>query len=170
MLRFCGFDLELLIDDVISRDEWPALCGAHDEGGANWLIVQVDDDEDHPAWLCAPLSARAIQAVLEGRASPDDVLRHSATGTVELVTVDHGRAVPDRCLLCSEIGARPSSAFRRWAGPQRVGPEGAGPDGARLGEAGADEAGPDGAGPDGVGLDGAGSAATPLASAGVLAA
>jgi hypothetical protein len=157
MLRFCGFDLELLIDDVISRDEWPALCGAHDEGGANWLIVQVDDDEDHPAWLCAPLSARAIQAVLEGRASPDDVLRHSATGTVELVTVDHGRAVPDRCLLCSEIGARPSSAFRRGARPrQPIGPDGAEPGGA--GQAGLDGAEPDGA------------AAAPLAAAGVLAA
>ncbi len=103
MLRFCGFDLELLVDDVISRQEGPVLCEAHDEAGARWLIVQVDDDEDHRAWLCAPVSPRCLRAVLDGQASPRDVLRHSATGTVELVTVDQGRAVPDRCLLGSQV-------------------------------------------------------------------
>jgi hypothetical protein len=112
MLRFCGFDLELLVDDVISREEWPALCEAHDEAGAHWLIVQVDANQDHPAWLCAPVSQRAIRAVLDGLASPQDVLRHSATGTVELVAVEQGRAVPDRCLLCSELAERLTPAER----------------------------------------------------------
>jgi hypothetical protein len=32
-----------------------------------------------------------------------DAVRHSATGTVELVAIHHGRAVPDRCLLCSHV-------------------------------------------------------------------
>jgi hypothetical protein len=126
MLRFCGFELELLVDDVISREQWPALCEAHDEAGAHWLIVQVDEDQDHPAWLCAPVSRQAIRAVLDGRASPDDVLRHSATGTVELVSVDEGRAVPDRCLLCSEVGERLSSRPGHVTGPDPLGPRGNG--------------------------------------------
>jgi hypothetical protein len=86
--------------------------------------VQVDDDQDHPAWLCAPVSRRAIRAVLDGHASPHDVLRHSATGTVELVRVAEGRAVPDRCLLCSEVDERLSSPAERrgGAGPSAAGP------------------------------------------------
>jgi hypothetical protein len=44
------------------------------------------------------------------------VLRHSATGCVELVTVDHGRAVPDRCLLCEHVSEYlPPSIDRRLA-------------------------------------------------------
>lgn len=138
MLRFCGFDLELLVDDVISREDWPALCEAHDEAGAHWLIVQVDGDRDHPAWLCAPVSVRAIRAVLDGQASPYDVLRHSATGTVELVRVAAGRAIPDRCLLCSEVDERLSSPARRpgGAGPGGAGSDGEGPAGAASGGAG----------------------------------
>ena len=135
MLRFCGFDLELLIDDVISREEWPALCEAHDEAGAHWLIVQVDADQDHPAWLCAPVSRRAIRAVLDGRASPRDVLCHSATGTVELVRVSEGRAVPDRCLLCSEVDQRLSSpaGCRGEIAPGEGGSGGSEPSGGELG-------------------------------------
>lgn len=127
MLRFCGFDLELLVDDVISRDQWPALCEAHDRAGTHWLIVQVEKDQDHPAWLCAPVSPRAIRAVMDGQASPDDVLRHSATGTVELVAVDQGRAVPDRCLLCSEVGEQLSSRAGYLTGPDPLGLRGSVP-------------------------------------------
>jgi hypothetical protein len=103
VLRFCGFDLELFVDDVLDRRDGPALCCARDLTGARWLIVQVDDDPDHLSWMCAQASERAVRAVTDGRASPADVLRHSATGTVELVTIDHGRAVPDRCLPCASV-------------------------------------------------------------------
>ena len=100
MLRFCGFDLELFVEDVLNSGDWPTVCCARDLSGNQWLIVQVDDDPAHLAWLCAPVSERAMRAVRDGRCAPTDVLRHSATGTVELVTTEHGRAVPDRCLLC----------------------------------------------------------------------
>jgi hypothetical protein len=30
-----------------------------------------------------------------------DAVRHSATGTVELVAMHNGQPVPDQCLLCS---------------------------------------------------------------------
>jgi hypothetical protein len=103
MLMFCGFDLQLVVEVVVVRGTGPEVCCARDSTNGQWLIVQVDDDPMHLAWLCAPVSERAKQAVISGRAVPMDAVRHSQTGTVELVTVDHGRAVPERCLLCSCI-------------------------------------------------------------------
>jgi hypothetical protein len=61
MLTFCGFDLELFVDEVLNRRDWPTVCCDHDFTGNQWLIVQVDDDPAHLAWLCAPASERAIQ-------------------------------------------------------------------------------------------------------------
>jgi hypothetical protein len=106
MLTFCGFDIELHVDAVLARRSGPSLCCASDSTGARWLIVKVDDDPFHLAWLCVPVSERAMQAVATGRAAARDAIQHSFTGTVELVAVDHGRAVPDRCLLCSDIPER----------------------------------------------------------------
>jgi hypothetical protein len=103
MLRFCGFDLELFVDMVVSRREWPTLCSARDAAGGHWLIVQVDADPAHLVWLCAPISERGVQVIVEGRGAAVDALRHSLTGTVEVVTIDYGRAVPDRCLLCAQL-------------------------------------------------------------------
>jgi hypothetical protein len=103
VLRFCGFELELFVDDVLARQGWPSICCARDFTGSQWLIVQVDYDPDHLSWMCAPASEKAVLAVRNGYAKPTDVLRHSATGTVELVTVDHGRAVPDRCVPCARV-------------------------------------------------------------------
>jgi hypothetical protein len=103
VLRFCGFDLELFVDDVLARQGWPSICCARDFTGRLWLIVQVSYDPDHLSWMCAQASELAVQAVRSGYASPTDVLRHSATGTVELITVDHGRTVPDRCVPCARV-------------------------------------------------------------------
>ncbi len=103
MLRFCGFDLDLTVETMLIRRDWPSLCAGRDFAGGQWLIALVDDDPAHLVWLCAPVSERGMRAVADGRAEPVDALRHSSTGTVEVVTVDHGRAVPDRCLLCPEV-------------------------------------------------------------------
>jgi hypothetical protein len=102
MLRFCGFDLELIVQAVLG-DQGSALYCARDFTGGQWLIAQVDDDPDHLAWLCAPMSDRAMNAIVNGHAYPRDAVRHSATGTVELVTIEHGQAVPDQCLLCANL-------------------------------------------------------------------
>jgi hypothetical protein len=103
VLRFCGFDLELVVEEVLNPGDWPSLCSASDMNGNHWLIVQVDHDPTRLTWLCARLSERAMRAVRAGQCTPADVLCHSATGTVELVTVEHGRAVPDRCVLCERV-------------------------------------------------------------------
>lgn len=103
MLIFCGFELVLVVDRVVARRVGPAACYARDFVGGRWLIVQVDDDPAHLAWVCAPVSDRAMQAVVDGHAAAWDAVRHSVTGTVELVAVEHGRVVADRCLLCAQI-------------------------------------------------------------------
>jgi hypothetical protein len=103
MLRFCGFDLELIVQAVLSADQGPALYCARDFTGNQWLITQVDDDPAHLAWLCAPMSDRAMDAIVKGQAFPRDAVRHSATGTVEPVTVEDGQAIPDQCLLCATL-------------------------------------------------------------------
>lgn len=108
-MRFCGFELELFVDEILARANGPTVACARDFAGGLWLIVQVDDDPDRLAWICAPASEQAIQAVRDGHASPADVLRHSATGLVELVTTDHGRALPDRCLPCASVARQPAT-------------------------------------------------------------
>jgi hypothetical protein len=102
VLTFFGFELELFVDEVLDRQD-PLMHSARDFRGEHWLIVQVDDDPEHLVWVCAPISVRALRSVTAGLASPRDALRHSLTGTVEIVTVDRGRAVPDRCLRCAII-------------------------------------------------------------------
>ena len=102
-MRFCGFDLELLVEEVVRDGAWPLVCRARDRAGGTWLIVQIGGEPDQAAWLCAPTSKRAAQAVSQGRCSPLDVVRHSATGTVELVALRDGHALPDRCLLGAQI-------------------------------------------------------------------
>ena len=103
MLTFCGFEIELAVEEIEARDDGPGVCSARDWSGHQWLIVSVDRDPNHLAWLCVPVSQQAMDSVLSARASLRDVARHSCTGTVELVVVDHGHAVPDRCILCSDL-------------------------------------------------------------------
>jgi hypothetical protein len=101
---FFGFEIELVVEAVLVKDDrGTRVCSAHDDAAQQWLIVKVSDEPDDLAWLCVPVSERAIKAVVTGRGSLRDAIRHSATGTVDLVRVEHGRAVPDRCLLCPSI-------------------------------------------------------------------
>jgi hypothetical protein len=103
MLTFYGSEIELFVEQVLTRDDGLSICCARDWMARRWLIVRVDEDQDHLAWLCVPVSDRTMAAVVSGFATPRDAVQHSATGAVELVVVDHGRAVPDRCLFCADL-------------------------------------------------------------------
>jgi hypothetical protein len=70
MLTFCGFDLEVFIEGVLDRGDWPTLCCAPDFMGGQWLIVQIDDEPLHLERMCAPASERAMQAVGTAVAGP----------------------------------------------------------------------------------------------------
>jgi hypothetical protein len=120
MLRFCGFDLELFVEEVLERRNGLSLCAARDITGGQWLIVQTNSDPVRLAWMCAPVSERAMRALRHGHCTPTDVLRHSATGTVEWITIDHGQAVPDRCLLCQQVPDRLPPPTPGGTGPGRI--------------------------------------------------
>ena len=102
-MRFFGYNLDLTVDKILAGETGPSLFTASDTEGAGWLVAQVGFERSRLAWLCARMSDRAAQAVLAGTANPRDAIRHSLTGTVELVTVSDGRAAEDQCLLCRDL-------------------------------------------------------------------
>jgi hypothetical protein len=103
MLTFCGSDLELAIERVLVRRSSYVACVGRDVAEQTWLIVSVDDNPAHLAWMCAPISARALNSVLDGQSTMKAALCHSLTGTAELVVIDDGRVTPDRCVLGADI-------------------------------------------------------------------
>lgn len=105
MLKFYGFDLELVVDLVLQRrSDEPVLCTATDLTGQRWLIVEPERRHDQVlAWLCAPASRRVVELVESGQAAATDAVLHSLTGWVEVVEVVHGHAVPDRRMACAEL-------------------------------------------------------------------
>jgi hypothetical protein len=56
MLTFCGFEIELAVEEIEAGDDVPRLCSARDRSGHQWLTVNVDNDPNHLAWLCVPVS------------------------------------------------------------------------------------------------------------------
>jgi hypothetical protein len=106
MLTFYGTEIELFVEQKLTRGDGLSLCCARDWTAHRWLIIRVDEDVDHMAWMCVPVSEATMAAVVSGRASLRDAVQHSTTGTVDLVVVAHGQAVPDRCLPCVDIPPR----------------------------------------------------------------
>lgn len=105
MLKFCGFDLELTVDRVLRRDgDQVSVFSAFDGDGEHWLICGGSADG---AWICAPASDRAVEAVASGRAAATDAIRHSATGWVEVVRLVDGHAVPEHRVSCAQIPTLP---------------------------------------------------------------
>ena len=102
-MRFFGYDLDLTVETILAGDSSPSLFTGRDVQGIAWIIAQVADEPSHQAWLCAPVSEKAAAAIVERGADPRDAIRHSLTGTVELVSIEPGHATPDRCLLCSDV-------------------------------------------------------------------
>jgi hypothetical protein len=81
----------------------PRLYAAHNAAGQGWLVVLTRDQQSVRTWLCAPASDRAISCVREGRARPTDLFRHSATGSVELVTAHADGHVEASIRLCADL-------------------------------------------------------------------
>ncbi|MDQ6613208.1 MAG: hypothetical protein M3083_00185 [Actinomycetota bacterium] len=84
------------VDDVLKPQE---VFSAHDEQGRRYLIANTAAS----TWLCAPISERALDCVVSGRAELRAVFAHSATGMVERLTV-RGAAVCEESLIpCAEL-------------------------------------------------------------------
>jgi hypothetical protein len=103
MFFFLGHDLEMIIDRVLIRADGPQLCAGTDFTGQRWLVFRSRSNQEQSLWLCSPITQRALRQVETGRATPRNALRHSATGSVEVVTYAGGRVLPERCLRCSDI-------------------------------------------------------------------
>jgi hypothetical protein len=71
------------------------------------LIVEAGSDAHETAWVCAPVSRRAIDLVASGRATAGDAVKHSSSGWVEIVRVVDGRAVPDERVSCDDLAPLP---------------------------------------------------------------
>jgi hypothetical protein len=123
MLHFLGSDLDLGVDEILERYDGPRLFAGHDGWGQEWLGAEIHRTISRAEWLCAPQSALALDCVRCGRAEVRDALRHSASGTAVLVTLD-AHTVADRTLLCAELGddVLPASGWRlsRDPGPGQV--------------------------------------------------
>lgn len=116
-MKFFGHDLELNIENVLTTADAPGLFTARDDEGVAWLIAQVASEPTYLACLCAPMSEQAAQAVVNRSADPRDAIRHSLTGTVELVTINDGRPNRDSCLLCAEL---PQALLASVSAPGRL--------------------------------------------------
>ena len=67
-----------------------------------YLVVELAGS-DGPCWVCAPASARAIECVRAGRASPWTVLHHSLTGTVDIYRTAADGSIHASVWLCSRL-------------------------------------------------------------------
>ncbi len=106
LLKFCGFDLELTVDQVLQRQcDHPAVFSATDDDGDHWLILEAAQQDEHLSWICAPATDRVVELVSTGQAEAADAVRHSATGWVEVVRVVAGHAVPDQRVSCADLAA-----------------------------------------------------------------
>jgi hypothetical protein len=103
MTNFYGYEIELFATKLVAEGHGVSVQSGVDCSGGTWLIVLGDRDPEHLVWICAPVSPRALSELAQGKATVRDVLRHTVTGTVEVVTVEGGRAVPDSCMLCCNI-------------------------------------------------------------------
>ncbi len=100
-----GSPVPVAVEEVlVERSGEPRLFAGHTPDGQRWLVAQIAESTDLRRWLCAPASDRAIGCVASGRAMPADLLRHSATGTVEDITLGLGGQFIESLRLCSELG------------------------------------------------------------------
>jgi hypothetical protein len=99
VLKFLGYEMELTILGSIGDK---VRYGA-DSNGDPWLVVRVEEGPQRLVWVCAAVTVRMLEEVTAGRADPWDAIRHSIGGMVDVVTIDDGRAVPDRCVRCADL-------------------------------------------------------------------
>jgi hypothetical protein len=99
-----GCPLPVDVDEVLVGPVGaPSLFTGHGPNGQRWLVAQIGESVTASRWLCAPASDLAIRCVLSGRAQPADLFRHSATGTVEDITISSDGRLFESIRLCPEL-------------------------------------------------------------------
>ena len=82
----------------------PRLYVGHSDDGRQCLLAQTAEGTDACGWVCAPASDVAIRCLLAGVASPNDLFRHSLTGTIETIRVDASGRLSESTRLCCDVG------------------------------------------------------------------
>jgi hypothetical protein len=99
-----GFPVSMFaVDDILGWSDGPVLFTAHD-GDYRYLVLEVLHEEDRRRWILAPVSERALECALSGRAELRDVFRHTCTGTVDLITASADGQVTESVQLCPALG------------------------------------------------------------------
>jgi hypothetical protein len=100
-----GSPVPVVVELVLAeRAGKPLLFAGRTPDGQRWLVAQISERAGARRWLCAPASDLAIGCVASGRALPADLFRHSATGTVEDITVGPGGQFFESLRLCGSLG------------------------------------------------------------------
>jgi hypothetical protein len=73
----------------------------------------AEEEAGRLVWVCAPVTVRMLEEVAAGRADAWDAVLCSITGMVDVVVVDDGRAVPDRCVRSADLNPSYLSAYNR---------------------------------------------------------
>ena len=81
----------------------PRLYVGHSDDGRQCLLAQTAEGTDACGWVCAAASDVAIRCLLAGVASPDDLFRHSLTGTIETIRVDASGRLFESTRLCGDV-------------------------------------------------------------------
>jgi hypothetical protein len=103
VLTFLGYELELFAVGMIGHQDGLSIRFGKDVYGEPWLIVGAEERAERLVWVCAPVTTRMLDEVASGRAHAWDAVSHSVTGMVDVVMVDNGRAVPDRCVRSGDL-------------------------------------------------------------------
>jgi hypothetical protein len=98
-----GFPQSLFsIDQVLDGSDDPEIFTTHDEEH-RYLVVEVRREEHRRVWIFAPLSDRALECTLSGRADLRDVFLHTVTGTVDVLTATDDGEVTESVQLCDSL-------------------------------------------------------------------
>ena len=84
------------IDEVLVADD---VFSAHDAQGRLYLIARTEET----TWLCAPITERALECVVSGRAELRAVFAHSATGMVERLRPRNAGGFEESLIPCAEL-------------------------------------------------------------------
>jgi hypothetical protein len=74
----------------------------HDEEH-RYLVMEIRHEEHRRVWMFAPVSDRALECTVSGRADLRDVFLHTATGTVDLLTATDDGQISESVQLCDSL-------------------------------------------------------------------
>ncbi len=98
------------VDEILTPDE---VWSAHDQQGRQYLIARTEE----ATFLCAPITPRALECVVSGRAELRAVFAHSSTGMVERLRPRNAGGFEESLIPCAELSddvLPPAGVHLRW--------------------------------------------------------